>query len=44
MKGLDIWTKYMDFETTLNHMGFVNLLGYLSVRTPLIGTEEAEKK
>ncbi|CDW82944.1 pre-mrna-processing factor [Stylonychia lemnae] len=44
MKGLEIWTKYMDFETTLNHMSFVNLLGYLSVKTPLIGTEEAETK
>jgi hypothetical protein len=44
MKGSEIWTKYIDFEITQNHLGFVNLLCYLSVKTPLINHEEIEKK
>ena len=36
MKGADIWQKYIDFEITLNNLGFVNLLCYLSIRTPLL--------
>lgn len=44
MKAADIWQKYIDFEMTLNHLGIVNLLCYLSIKTPLLGTEEVEKK
>ena len=44
MKGAEIWTKYIDFEMTLNHLGFVNLLCYLSVRTPLLNHEDIERK
>ena len=39
MKAGEIWVKYIEFETSLNHMGFANLLCYLSIQTPLIDTE-----
>jgi hypothetical protein len=28
----------------LNHMGFVNLLGYMSIRTPLMETDGIMKR
>ena len=36
MHGYEIWDQFMDFEMSLNHMGFINLLGYLAVKTPLL--------
>jgi hypothetical protein len=44
MRGAEIWFKYIDFEMMNNNLGFVNLLCYLSVRTPLLMCEEVEKK
>ncbi len=42
MKAADIWLKYVDFELMLNHMGFMNLLLYLALKTPLLDTEAIE--
>jgi hypothetical protein len=42
MKAADIWLKYVDFELMLNHMGFMNLLLYLALKTPLLETEAIE--
>jgi hypothetical protein len=39
MQGADIWTEFIDFEIAMNHMGFVNLLGYLSIKTPLLDSD-----
>jgi hypothetical protein len=39
MQGGEIWTQFIDFELALGQMGFVNLLGYLSVKTPLLDSE-----
>ena len=39
MRSAEIWQKYIDYELTLNHLAIVNLLYYLSIRTPLLGTD-----
>lgn len=39
MHSSEIWQKYIDYELTLNHLALVNLLYYLSIRTPLLGTD-----
>ncbi len=44
MQGAEIWTEFIDFEMALNHMGFVNLLGYMAVKTPLLECEKIEAK
>lgn len=44
MKGAEIWQKYIEFEIMLNNLGFANLLSFLSVKTPLLMSEEMEKK
>jgi len=44
MKGGDIWNGYIDFEMTNNHLGFVNLLCYMAVKTPLLMATELEQK
>jgi hypothetical protein len=44
MKGGEIWSKYIDFEVANNHLGFMNLLCYLSIRTPLLDTSDLEAK
>ena len=40
MQATEIWTEFIDFELALNHMGFVNLLGYTAVKTPLLDSEK----
>jgi hypothetical protein len=40
MQATEIWTEFIDFELALNHMGFVNLLGYTAVKTPLLDCEK----
>ena len=42
MKAAEIWSQFIDFEIALNNMGFVNLLGYLSIKTPLLDTDKME--
>ncbi len=42
MKAADIWLKYVDFEMMLNHMGFMNLLLYQALKTPLLDVESIE--
>ena len=37
MQGAEIWTEFIDFELMLNHVGFVNLLCYMAIKTPLAG-------
>ena len=44
MQGGEVWSEFVDFELALNHMGFVNLLGYLSVKTPLLDCESMLSK
>lgn len=44
MKGGDIWNGYIDFEMTNNHLGFVNLLCYMAVKTPLLMASDFEQK
>mmetsp|Transcript_12880 Transcript_12880/g.9326 ORF Transcript_12880/g.9326 Transcript_12880/m.9326 type:complete len:81 (+) Transcript_12880:348-590(+) len=44
MKSAEIWLKYVDLEMMQNHMGFMNLLLYLAVKTPLLGIEEVQHK
>jgi hypothetical protein len=44
MKGGEIWSKYIDFEVANNHLGFMNLLCYLSIKTPLLESGELEAK
>ena len=44
MQGADIWTQFIDYEIALNHFGFANLLGYLSVKTPLVDAADLEQK
>lgn len=44
MKAADIWIKYIDFELMLNHMGFMNLLFYQALKTPLLDVEGIEQK
>lgn len=40
MQATEIWTEFIDFELALNHMGFVNLLGFTAVKTPLLDCEK----
>lgn len=42
MKAADIWIKYMDFEMSLNHMGFLGILGLNALKTPLLDIELIE--
>ena len=35
MGSLEIWIKYIDFETTRNNLSLVNLLCYMALETPL---------
>lgn len=42
MKAGDIWSTFIDFEIGENHLGFVNLLCYLSIKTPLLDYEKME--
>jgi len=44
MKAGEIWQHFIDFETAQNHMGFVNLLGYLAIKTPLLDTDSIVEK
>lgn len=44
MRAADIWQKYIDFEIMNNNLGFASLLSFLSVKTPLLMTEEVEKR
>ena len=44
MRGMEIWQKYIDFEIMNNNLAFANFLSYLSVRTPLLMSEEVEKR
>jgi hypothetical protein len=44
MQGAEIWTEFIDFEMSLNHMSFVNLLGYLAVKTPLLDSDKIEAR
>jgi hemerythrin len=44
MKGGEIWMKYIDFETANNHLGFMNLLCYMSIKTPQLETSQLEAK
>jgi len=44
MKSSDIWNQFIDYETSLNNMGFANLLCYLAVKTPLIDSEQMLEK
>ena len=44
MKAAEIWSQFIDFESSLNNLGFVNLLGYLSVKTPLLECGKMEEK
>lgn len=39
MQGGEIWNQFIDFELALNHMGFVNLLGFIAIKTPLLDSE-----
>mmetsp|Transcript_26363 Transcript_26363/g.18697 ORF Transcript_26363/g.18697 Transcript_26363/m.18697 type:complete len:142 (-) Transcript_26363:118-543(-) len=44
MQAGAIWLKYIDFETSLLHMAFVNLLCYMAVKTPLLDQDEVIEK
>mmetsp|Transcript_14215 Transcript_14215/g.13779 ORF Transcript_14215/g.13779 Transcript_14215/m.13779 type:complete len:125 (+) Transcript_14215:249-623(+) len=44
MKSTEIWLKYVDFEMMQNHMGFMNLLLYQAIKTPLLGIDEIKDK
>lgn len=44
MKAAEIWTQFIDFEIGLNNLGFVNLLCYLAIKTPLLDHEKLEEK
>ena len=39
MQGGEIWNQFIDFELALNHMGFVNLLGFIAIKTPLLDSD-----
>ena len=34
-KSIDIWLKYIDFETMRNNLNFVNLLCWMALELPL---------
>ena len=36
MKADSIWLMYIDFETQFMHCGFINLLYFMAVQTPLV--------
>jgi hypothetical protein len=36
MKADSIWLMYIDFETQFMHWGFINLLFFMAVQTPLV--------
>jgi hypothetical protein len=38
MRAADIWVKYIEFEIMQNHMGFMNLICYMALKTPLLET------
>lgn len=40
MKSDQIWLMYIDFETQFMHWGFINLLFFMAVQTPLVKHEE----
>lgn len=44
MQGAEIWTTFIDFEMSRNRMGFVNLLCYMGIKTPLLECEKIETK
>ncbi len=44
MKSAEIWQKYIEIEIMNNNLGFANLLSYLSVKTPLLMSDDMEKK
>lgn len=44
MKAADIWLTFIDYEMSLNNLGFVNLLFYLAIKTPLLETEKVETR
>lgn len=44
MHGGEIWIAFIDFEMSLNHLGFVGLIGYLALKTPLVEAEIIEEK
>ena len=44
MKATQIWLDYIDYETSLLHMGFVNILCYTAAQTPLLGHQEIIEK
>ena len=44
MKADSIWLLYIDFETSLLHWGFVNLLCYIASQTPLLKHESIIEK
>ena len=35
IKSVDIWLKYIDFETMRNNLNFVNLLCWMALEVPL---------
>ena len=44
MKAADIWLKYTEFEMIQNRMGFLNLLFFLAIKTPLLDIQVIEDK
>jgi hypothetical protein len=44
MQASEIWTQFFDYEISLNHLAFANLIGYLALKTPLIDQKTVENK
>lgn len=44
MHSAEIWIAFIEFEMSLNHLGFVGLLGYLALKTPLVETGMIEER
>jgi len=44
MKAAEIWLKYIDYQLMNNKMGFMNLLFYLCLKTPLLDVETVEQR
>lgn len=44
MKSSEIWNQFIDYETSLNNMGFANLLCYLAIKTPLVDSDQMLEK
>ena len=40
MKAAQVWTMFIDFETSLLHLSYVHLLCYLAMKTPLLDYED----